>query len=164
MLSIQNKFSEALSSLTKANLLHTFNKNIPDRTKCAIETQLNCALEILKAAGIVESITEAGAWGLTFTPKTKIRKNNGADNNFTESAEQITETALVGRKEKLVESMKRNHGWNESDARSTMGLGPKAPDGLKGYQLAEYRHFRKSGLSEADSLRCATLPLRRPRT
>jgi hypothetical protein len=160
MLSIQSKFNEVVASLTKAKLLETFNKKFTDRTKCPIEVQLNAGLEVLKAAGIVESINESG-WALTFAPKTKIRKNNGAD--FTESAEQIKEIAVVTKKEALVESVRKRHNMTENEARGVMGLKPKAPADLKPFQVTEYRHFLKMGLNESDAHRCAKLPLRTPR-
>jgi hypothetical protein len=170
MISIESKFNQAVASLNKAGLYEKFNKQFTNIKESSIEVKLNCALEVLKAAGIIESINESG-WALTFAPKAKIRKNNGA--SFTESAGQITETAVVTKKEALVESVMRsdNQGainpligkMTEAGARAFMGLAPKTPEGLKGYQLAEYRHFRKCGINESDALKMAKQPLRAPR-
>jgi hypothetical protein len=151
------------------------------------EVQLNIieqAIKEVKAGG--RSITEAGAavvknnssvedideakrdyatlFGVEPRPQATIKevarhipKKNG-DGRTT-----ITETdKTMQRREKLVESLLSQFNGNENATRKYLGLKPKAaPEGLNRYQTVEYNFARKCGLSEADSLVLAKLPLKR---
>jgi hypothetical protein len=158
MVSIEVKFNQALAAITKAGLTEKFNKQFSNIKESSIETKLNCALEVLKACGIIESINESG-WALTFVPKARIAKKNGS--SFSESsAEQLTETAVVTKKEALINGLVRNQNMQVQEARSFLNLKPVVPAGLTKFQECEYRSYRKSGLSEADALIACKVPLR----
>ncbi len=155
MLSLESKFNEAVASLNKAGLYEKFNKQFTKIKEASIETKLNCALEVLKAGGIIESFVE-GAWALTFAPKQQpIKKNNGA---ITESVGLITE--VDSKKNSLVDHLVAKQGMQESEARSFMGLKAKVPEGLTRLQESEFRFARKCGISESDSLILCKMPLR----
>jgi hypothetical protein len=157
MKSVETKFNEVVASLTKANLYEAFLKKFTDRSKCPIEVQLNAGLALLKERGIVESITESG-WGLTFAPKPRIAKKNGAGGTITESDTRLTE--VNAKKEKLVESVMRTSNLTEASARQFLGLKARAPEGLTHRQETEYHIARKCGLSESDALVLAKMPLK----
>jgi hypothetical protein len=153
MKSVEIKFNEACASLKKANLMHKFNAQFTNIKESSIEVKLNAALDILKGACIIESITESG-WGLSFVPKPHILKKNGAAASFTE-ADPTTQ-----RKEKQVEMVMKSCNMTEAGARMFLGLKDKTPEGLTERQTSEYTFARRCGISEADALTLAKMPLR----
>jgi hypothetical protein len=105
-----------------------------------------------------------------------INKKNGAVENFiennpfnegrrsggttvTESAAQVSK--VHDKKEKLVASVMKSSNLTEAGARAFLGLPVKLPEGLTRLQQAEYVAARRCGLSEADALVLAKLPLKR---
>jgi hypothetical protein len=69
---------------------------------------------------------------------------------------------LVAKKEKLVERMVAK-GMDPREARGIVGLKEALPEGLDARQSSEYTFARRCGISEADALVLAKMPLRTKR-
>jgi hypothetical protein len=157
--SVEVKLNEALEKLKKASATKYDQvwESIHPGGFIPIQTQLTMveaglselkesSPRIAKKNGRSENIIEGN-------PFNEGRSNNGGTT--------ITETdPIVTRKEAMVESTMAQCGLTEAGARAALGLKQKAPEGLTDQQAAEYSFARRCGISEADAMTLAKMPLR----
>jgi hypothetical protein len=157
MKSVEIKFTEALAALDKAGKLSKFDAKLNAIKERAngklptIEVQLNLADETLKESRY-------------------IRKHNGPSDNGNEDVyfKETTDGGVFAEGDKLIVESLLSRGEiavgrvnggeiTESAVRVALGQPPAAYANLTEAQKKEYDFARSIGISEADSLKVATL-------
>jgi hypothetical protein len=147
MKDIYTQFNEVLAEVDAAGKRKQFDERATSLT--SVEAKINCAKFVLGVKAVKES-----------TARPYVPKKNGSTELITESAEQLTETAVVTKKEALIAGLVAKQNMTLNESRNFLNLKPVVPSGLTKFQECEYRSYRKSGLSEKDALIAAKRPLR----
>lgn len=157
MKSIHTLLAEAHDALRKDPAkMKQYRELVPITVGTSIEVQLNCANAIL--AG---KISEAR----------QTVKNLGRTTELRESAEPLTETVKPA-KEKRVKHLVESGRFTEAQAKAFVNqsvrregdhgqetaIGITTPSGLSEREAKDYRFYRGSGISEAESFAMAKVP------
>lgn len=168
MKSVEVKLNEALEALKKAGKRKEFEEKInPLKEKLGlvpVEQQLNCAEEVLKAAGVVRE-------------SHPIKKNNGAGDNYVEgnplraTAEEFRESSNnfspgyikevknpFAKGDKIMfDHMLKTGQITEAQHRKMTGQKPVGYDALTEAQRKDFDFSVRIGISEADAFKLTKL-------